>query len=67
MQQQPEPDSSDTFSRKLKDLEEDSKALKERIEAEKRRHDMPLDANLGNPEWEERAKDGHLDLPPEDE
>ena len=34
--------------------------LKKRIEEAKRRHDMPLDSNLGDPNWEERAADGHL-------
>jgi hypothetical protein len=37
--------------------------LKRRIEEAKRRHDMPVDSNLGDPNWEERAADGHLDIP----
>ena len=44
-----------------------SKRLKERIEEETHRHHLPVDSHLGDPNWEERAKDGHLDLPPEDD
>ena len=65
---QPEPDrKAKALSESLKRLKESSKELKERIEDEKRRHDLPLDSHLGDPDWEERAKDGHLDLPPDDE
>ena len=41
--------------------------LKKKIDDAKRRHDMPLDSNLGNPNREERAADGHLDMPEEDD
>jgi hypothetical protein len=44
-------------------LKEKSKEVKAKIEQEKRRHDLPLDSKLGNPAWEEKAADGHLDIP----
>ena len=46
---------------------EKSLDLKRRIEEAKRRHDMPLDSHLGDPNWEERAADGHLDIPESEE
>jgi hypothetical protein len=49
------------------DAKEQSLDLKRRIDEAKRRHDMPVDSNLGDPNWEERAADGHLDLPDEDD
>ena len=65
------PDSKKTadaeFSRSLERLKDASRDLKERIEQEKRRQDMPIDAALGNPEWEQRAKDGRFDRPPSDD
>lgn len=45
----------------LSDAKERSLDLKRRIDEAKRRHDMPVDANLGDPNWEERAADGHFD------
>jgi hypothetical protein len=45
------------------ELKKASDDLKERIAEAKRRHDMPIDSALGNPNWEERAKDGRLDRP----
>ena len=53
--------------RSLKSLKEASSQLKARIEEERRRHDMPLDSALGNPEEEERNSDGRLDLPKDDD
>lgn len=47
----------------LNEAKEKSLDLKKRIDEAKRRHDMPLDSNLGDPNWEERAADGHLDRP----
>jgi hypothetical protein len=55
------------LSRSLGKLEEESNELKRRIAEEKRRHDMPIDGKLGDPNFEERAKDGHLDRPDEDD
>ena len=48
---------------RLSDTKEKSLDLKRRIDEAKRRHDMPIDSNLGDPNWEERAADGHLDIP----
>ena len=50
----------------LGDIEEASLELKKR-DAAKRRHDMRQDSALGNPDWEESAADGHLDLPEDDD
>ena len=61
----PQPSSED-FSKSLEDLKKQSQTIKSRIEDEKRKHDMPLDSNLGDPDWEDKAADGHLDAP-EDE
>jgi hypothetical protein len=58
---------AEDFSKSLDQLKEKSKEVKAKIEQEKRRHDLPLDSNLGNPEWEQNAADGHLDVPEEDE
>ena len=55
------------FSKSLKRLEEESEELKAKIERERRAHDMPVDSNLGNPDWEEKAKDGRFDAPKEKE
>jgi hypothetical protein len=56
-----------TGSAPLNDLKKASDDLKSRIDEAKRRHDMPLDSNLGQPDWEEKAADGHLDLPEKDD
>ena len=45
------------------DLKKASEDLKARIAEAKSRNDMPLDAALGNPNWEKKAADGHLDVP----
>ena len=52
---------------KASDLRKAADDLKARIAEARARNDMPLDANLGNPTWEKRAADGHLDLPEEDD
>ena len=51
------------ISESLRRLEEDSRALKDKIDEERRRHDMPINSKLGDPEWEEQAKDGRFDRP----
>ena len=56
----------ETGSAPLADIKEQSLDLKKRIDDAKRRHDMPIDSNLGDPTWEEQAADGHLDRPDED-
>ncbi len=67
MSQQSDENPAPDASQAVDQLKATSKRLKERIEEEKRRHDLPMDSNLGDPNWEEQAKDGHLDLPPEDD
>jgi hypothetical protein len=67
MSQEPDKTPAPDASQAVEHLKAASKRLKDRIEEEKRRRDLPIDSNLGDPKWEERAKDGHLDLAPEDE
>jgi hypothetical protein len=55
------------FSKSLKRLEEESSELKSRIDRERRAHDMPVDPQLGDPKWEEKAADGRFDLPKDEE
>ena len=63
-----EPDrSGDKSAAAPRDAKEQSLDLKKRIDEAKRRHDMPVDSNLGDPNWEERAADGHLDVAPEED
>jgi len=59
----PDPDkpAGEDFSKSLKQLEEESNALKAKIEQERRSHNMPIDSQLGDPKWEEKAKDGRFD------
>lgn len=61
--QEPDRPAGEDFSKSLKKLEEKSHELKARIEQERRSHDMPVNAQLGNPEWEEKAADGRFDRP----
>ena len=56
----PKPKSAE---KDLAELEKESAELKARIEEAKKRSDMPLDEALGDPNWERRAADGHLDRP----
>jgi F0F1-type ATP synthase membrane subunit b/b' len=56
-----------TFEKSLQDLEAASRDLKARITEEKRRHDMPIDSSLGDPEVEARNADGRNDLPDVDD
>jgi hypothetical protein len=59
----PDPDkpAGEDFSKSLKQLEEESNDLKAKIEQERRSHNMPIDSQLGDPKWEEKAKDGRFD------
>jgi hypothetical protein len=59
----PEKPAGEDFSNSLKQLEEESNELKARIEQERRSHNMPINAELGDPKWEEKAKDGRFDRP----
>jgi hypothetical protein len=61
----PDPDkpAGEDFSKSLKELEEESIELKARIEQERRALNMPINSKLGDPKWEEKAKDGRFDRP----
>jgi hypothetical protein len=61
--QNPDKPAGQEFEKSLKELEKESDELKAKIERERRALDMPVDSNLGNPDWEEKAKDGRFDAP----
>ena len=65
--QDPDKPAGQEFEKSLKELEKESEELKEKIERERRALDMPVDLNLGNPDWEEKAKDGRFDAPKEED
>ena len=66
MKEQDNPPEAE-FARSLEQLKAASGRLKDKIEQERKRHDLPLDSNLGDPNWEESAADGHLDVPSNDD
>jgi len=51
----------------LPELRKASDEPKAKIDEAKRRNDMPVDSALGNPAWERKAADGHLDVPDGDD
>ena len=57
----------DTGRGTLPELRKAADDLKTKIDEAKRRNDMPVDSALGNPGWEQRAADGHLDVPDQDD
>ncbi len=57
----------DTGKGALPELRKAADDLKTKIDEAKRRNDMPVDSALGNPGWEQRAADGHLDVPDQDD
>jgi hypothetical protein len=63
----PQKPAGKDFSKSLKQLEEESNELKARIEQERRSHNMPINAQLGDPKWDEKAKDGRFDRPDEED
>jgi hypothetical protein len=65
--QDPDKPAGQEFEKSLKALERESEELKTKIEQERRALEMPINANLGNPEWDEKAKDGRFDAPKEEE
>ena len=65
--QKPSEQSPEDFSKSLERLRQELQAVKAKIEHEKRRHDLPLDANLGDPAWEEKAADGRFDVPDDED
>jgi hypothetical protein len=62
----PDKPAGEDFVKSLKELEEESSELKAKIEQERRALNMPINSQLGDPKWEEKAKDGRFDVP-EDE
>ena len=65
--QDPDKPAGEDFSKSLKELEEESSELKAKIDQERRAHDMPVNAQLGDTKWEEKAADGRFDLPKDEE
>ena len=65
--QDAEKPADEEFAKSLKRLERESEELRAKIERERRAHDMPVDSNLGSPDWEEKAKDGRFDAPKDEE
>jgi hypothetical protein len=59
-------DPSTLPSADIGELKKAAEDLKRRIDEAKRHNDMPIDAQLGSPDFERRAADGRFDLP-EDE
>ena len=51
----------------LSDLKRHSQELKERIEEQRRKSAMPVNASLGDPEIDAENADGRRDLPDQDE
>jgi hypothetical protein len=58
---EPDKPAGEDFSKSLKELEEESSELKAKIEQERRSLNMPINSQLGDPKWEEKAKDGRFD------
>lgn len=65
--QDPDKPAGEDLSNALKELEKESSELKSRIDRERRAHDMPVDSQLGDPKWEEKAADGRFDRPKDEE
>ena len=63
--QDPDKPAGEEFEKSLKEMEKESDELRAKIERERRAHDMPINSNLGNPEWDEKAKDGRFDRAPD--
>ncbi|HEY1782768.1 MAG TPA: hypothetical protein VGG79_20485 [Roseiarcus sp.] len=63
----PDKPAGEDLSNALKQLEKESSELKSKIDRERRAHDMPVNSQLGDPNWEEKAKDGRFDLPKDEE
>jgi hypothetical protein len=61
------PLGKDATRQSLAELKNASEDLKQRIEEEKRRNDMPLNSSLGDPKVDARNADGRNDLPDSDD
>ena len=57
----------DPLAESLSELRKASEDLKARIADARRHNDMPIDSALGNPDWEQNAADGRLDVPDEED
>jgi hypothetical protein len=55
------------FSKSLKRLADESNEPKAKIDRQRRAHDMPVNSQLGDPGWEEKAANGRFDLPKDEE
>ena len=66
-QAQSDTEPFDASKGSVPELRKASEDLKTKIDEAKRRNDMPLDSALGNPGWERKAADGHLDVPEEED
>ena len=51
----------------IDDLTKASDDLKRRIDEARKRSDMPIDPQLGSPDFQQKAADGRFDLPDEDD
>jgi hypothetical protein len=58
---EPDKPAGEEFAKSLKELEEESSELKAKIEQERKAQNMPINSQLGDPKWEEKAKDGRFD------
>ena len=66
-QAQSDTEPFDAGTGSLPELRKAADDLKSKIDEAKRRNDMPVNSALGNPGWEQRAADGHLDIPDQDD
>jgi hypothetical protein len=49
------------------ELERASEELKQKIEEQRRKHDMPVNSSLGNPDVDAQNADGHNDVKDDDD
>jgi len=63
---QPDAERLDRITESLSELHKAWEDLKARI-AEAKRNEMPIDSMLGNPNFEQDAADGRLDVPDEED
>jgi hypothetical protein len=54
-------------SASIDELTKTSEDLKRRIDEARKRSDMPIDAQLGSPDFEQRAADGRFDRPDDED
>ena len=64
---EPAAERLDRLSESLTELRKSSEELKAGIADARRHNDMPIDSALGNPNWEEDAADGRLDVPDDED